>query len=65
VLNADDAALQVAIQGHMRQTAEIFGERSSSGLDGTKPTRTYAGQDGSLRTVRSQTSRGITKRGER
>jgi GntR family transcriptional regulator of gluconate operon len=37
LLGSDDAALQRAIQGHMRQTAEIFGERDLAHLDGASP----------------------------
>lgn len=69
LLDGDDAALQRAIQGHMRQTAEIFGERGHASVDGaelrqTKPAR----QQGRLRLVRSRRApngRGTTHRGQR
>jgi DNA-binding GntR family transcriptional regulator len=54
VLNANDAALQAAIQGHMRQTAEIFGERDHTILDEAGPIAAHPKTEpGKLRLVTS------------
>jgi DNA-binding GntR family transcriptional regulator len=37
LLGGDERALNHAIQGHMRQTAEIFGERPATVADGSEP----------------------------
>lgn len=68
VLNGDDAALQAAIQSHMRQTAEIFGERDHAQLDGTKPRSTQPKpQQSKLRvvaTTKAYKTRANRSRGE-